>query len=260
MRTSLISNLITTIIFSISLNIVYAQYGGYNQYNEQQYSNRQYNEQRYSNNGNLTFKPSKNTYGQVINYLPVLQDWDIPNYNDAYKPFMIAGDKAEVYMGNPRLHDSRPRSAEQVFNEALLPIFKQNGGTVINTFALPKLMKNIDKMNLCYQVMAYNVGESQFDNERWRAYKNSRAGSSSSSSSSSASPSSSSSGTDDFLRGVIKEEQTVTGGGYSGDVSMHKKYTWVNESGETMQTNDPNYNPNSDTSTYHHNWSLMQNQ
>ena len=63
---------------------------------------------------------------------------------------MIAGDKAEVYMGNPRLHDSRPRSAEQVFNEALLPIFKQNGGTVINTFALPKLMKNIDKMNLCY--------------------------------------------------------------------------------------------------------------
>ena len=110
------------------------------------------------------------------------------------------------------------------------------------------------------QVMAYNVGESQFDNEKWRAYKNSRAGSSSSSSSSSASPSSSSSGTDDFLRGVIKEEQTLTGGGYSGDVSMHKKYTWVNESGETMQTNDPNYNPNSDTSTYHHNWSLMQNQ
>ena len=108
------------------------------------------------------------------------------------------------------------------------------------------------------QLMNYNRNEMALERQRWNNWARSQPSNSGATASSSHYSGGSSSGTDAFLQGVIREEKTVSGGGYSGDVSIHHKYTWVNESGETIHTDDPNYDPNSDTSRYHHSWSRMQ--
>ena len=148
-----------TIMLTLGLNIITAQYNDYhNQGSFQQPTNQQYgNHQNNPSNGNLNWLPSIGSDGKIYSYLPLPQGWQVNDGTNPNQPWIHFGREVQVFQTGTQLNMGRPMSVDQMFNQHFGSVLEKQKATFKNNFPIPAIDQNMQAL----QAQLYTNGYSQ---------------------------------------------------------------------------------------------------